>query len=80
MKLGREIIRLDSIEYGVLTFLAAHPYRAYSRRQIARVVSTERNPVTEESLDRHVASLRGKLGFFRDYIQTVPHLGYRFKA
>jgi hypothetical protein len=24
--------------------------------------------------------LRDKLGFFADYIQTVPYIGYRFKA
>ena len=24
--------------------------------------------------------LRDQLGFFRDYIQTVPYIGYRFKA
>ena len=79
-KMGRETIRLDAIEFRILTFLAANPYRAFSRRRIADAVSTRRHPVAEESLDRHITSLRSQLGFFRDYIQTVPYIGYRFKA
>jgi DNA-binding response OmpR family regulator len=26
-----------------------------------------------------VYDLRSKLGFFRDYVQTVQHIGYRFR-
>ena len=80
LKLGRETIRLSPIEYRVLYFLAANPYHAYTRRLIVNAVTTERLPVTEQTLDRHIASLRGKLGFFGNYIQTVPYIGYRFKA
>jgi DNA-binding response OmpR family regulator len=77
---GLETIQLDLIEFRILQFLAATPYRAFSRRTIAAAVSTPRVPVPEESLDRHIARLRERLGIFHDYIQTVPHLGYRFKA
>jgi DNA-binding response OmpR family regulator len=80
MRMGRETIRLDTIEFRILRFLAANPYRAYSRRCIADAVSTTRHPVAEETLDRHISSLRQQLGFFRDYIQSVPYIGYRFKA
>lgn len=77
---GLETIQLDLIEFRILQFLAATPYRAFSRRTIAAAVSTAHLPVREETLDQHIARLRERLGFFRDYIQTVPHLGYRFKA
>jgi hypothetical protein len=80
MKLGRETIRLNPVEYRILSFLAANPYHAYTRRRIANAASTENHPVQEETLDRHIASLRAKLGFFSDYIQSVPYIGYRFKA
>ena len=80
MKLGRETIRLNPVEYRILNFLAANPYQAYTRRRIADAVSTEKHPVQEETLDRHIASLRAKLGFFCDYVQSVPYIGYRFKA
>ena len=80
MKLGRETIQLDPIAFRILRFLASRPYRAFTRRHIAAAVSTRRHPVVPEALDRHVARLRDALGFFRDYIQTVPYIGYRFRA
>ena len=79
MKLGRETIWLDPVEYRILAFLSQRPYHAFTRNQIAEGVSTDRNPVEADTLDEHIASLRDKLGFFRDYIQTVPYTGYRFK-
>ena len=36
--------------------------------------------MTEQALDEHIASLREKLGLFSDYVQSVPYVGYRFKA
>ena len=79
-KLGRETIHLDTIAFRILTFLAATPYRAFTRRRIAEAVSSRRYPVAEETLDQHIRLLREQLGFFRDYVQTVPYIGYRFKA
>ena len=79
-KLGRETIHLDTIAFRILTFLAATPYRAFTRRRIAEAVSSRRFPVMEETLDQHIRLLREQLGFFRDYVQTVPYIGYRFKA
>ena len=80
VKMGREPIWLSTIEFRILSFLAARPYRAYSRRRIAEAVSTYRYPLPEDSLDTYIDSLRSKLGFFRDTIQSVPYIGYRFKA
>lgn len=80
MKLGRVTIELDTIEFRILRFLASQPYRAFTRRRIAAAISTQRHPVAPEALDCHIARLRDALGFFRDYIQTVPYIGYRFRA
>ncbi len=80
MKLGRETIQLDLIAFRLLRFLAARPYRAFTRRRIAKAISTHRHPGAPEALDGHVARLRHALGFFHDYIQTVPYIGYRFRA
>ncbi|HJN07875.1 MAG TPA: winged helix-turn-helix domain-containing protein [Pirellulaceae bacterium] len=79
VKMGREPIWLRTIEYRILAFLSAHPYRAYTRRRIAKAVSTLQCPLHEETVDHHIACLRDQLGFFRNYIQSVPYIGYRFK-
>jgi len=80
VKRGLDPIQLDDIEYRILRFLSTRPYHAFTPRRIAQAVTTEQLPVTEDSLREHIASLRAKLGFFADYVQTVPHIGYRFKA
>ncbi len=74
-----EPIPLSYTEYRILQLLVRKPYHAFSRRQIVDTVSVSEDPVTEATLDRHIASLRGKLGMFSDYIQSVPYIGYRFK-
>jgi DNA-binding response OmpR family regulator len=79
-RMGQIPITLNNVEYRILMFLAARPYHAYTRRHIVDAVSTATQPVIEQTLDRHIASLRRKLGLFHDYIQTVPSIGYRFKA
>ncbi len=77
---GRQPIQLGQIEFRVLLFLASRPYYAFKRRAIAEAVSTDWQPVSEADIDEHVASLRDQLGVLHDYVQTVPHIGYRFKA
>jgi DNA-binding response OmpR family regulator len=77
---GLGTIRLKPVEFRILTFLASQPYRAFTRRRIAAAVSTTDQPVTEESLGRYIRSLRDQLGYFADYVQRVPYIGYRFKA
>jgi DNA-binding response OmpR family regulator len=78
--LGLEPIHLGDVEFRILQLLASKPYRPFARHRIAEAVTTECLPVTEDTVDQHITSLRGQLGFFRDYVQTVPYLGYRFKA
>jgi DNA-binding response OmpR family regulator len=79
-KLGLGTIRLAPVEFRILQFLAARPYHAFSRRRIAEAASTADQPVTEATLGRYIRSLRDQLGFYSDYIQRVPYIGYRFKA
>lgn len=78
--LGQEPIQLGVVEFRILLFLASRPYHAFTRRCIADAVDSKRDPVTEDAVDRHVASLLDQLGLFHDYVQSVPHIGYRFKA
>ena len=80
LALGRELIHLDIIEFRILLFLASKPYHPFTRRCITDAVSTERHPVTEDTVDQHIVTLRDQLGPFHDYIQSVPYIGYRFKA
>ena len=79
-KRAQGTLRLPIVEYRILQFLASRPNQAISRHRIAAAVSTRRYSVTVESLSRFINSLRDHLGFYSDYIQSVPYIGYRFKA
>jgi DNA-binding response OmpR family regulator len=76
---GLEPILLGNLEYRILMLLASRPYWPFSSHNIATAVTSEREPISEQAVDQHITSLREQLGFFRDYVQTVPYLGYRFK-
>jgi DNA-binding response OmpR family regulator len=80
LALDEEPIQLGIVEFRILLFLASRPYHAFTRRSIAEAVSSEQNPVVKDTVDAHVASLLDQLGTFHDYVQSVPYIGYRFKA
>ncbi len=63
-----------------MLFLSRWPYHAFTQRQIAEAVSAEGQIVAEETIDEHIATLRERLGVLHDFVQSVPHVGYRFKA
>jgi DNA-binding response OmpR family regulator len=77
---GDEPIRVGIVEFRIMRFLAGRPYHAFTQRQISDAVSTEDHPISETSVDCHVASLQDQLGVLHDFVQAVPHVGYRFKA
>jgi len=78
--MGLERVTLNIIEFRILTFLASRPYHAFRREEIVSAVTTEQFPVTDRNLHQHISGIRSKLGVFRDYVQRVPYIGYRFKA
>ncbi|MCB0343132.1 MAG: response regulator transcription factor [Pseudobdellovibrionaceae bacterium] len=70
---------LTPIEYKILTLLAAHPDRAFSRDHILTQVWGHDVHVFPRSVDTHVSKLRRKLGESADMIKSVHGLGYRFE-
>jgi two-component system phosphate regulon response regulator PhoB len=72
-------VPLTFTEFRLLQVLAQRRGRAFTRVQIVDAVMGEDYPVTERSVDVHVASLRKKLGPMGSYIETVRGVGYRFK-
>lgn len=77
---GDEPIRVGIVEFRIMLFLASRPYHAFTPRQIADAVTADSRPVAEGAVDGHVATLRDQLGVLHDFVQCVPHVGYRYKA
>jgi len=72
-------VELTFTEFRILHTLARRPGWVFTRYQIVEAVRGEAYPVTDRSVDVHIAGLRKKLGPAGKYIQAVRGIGYRFK-
>ena len=80
VRTGDQMVYLTPTEFHILHFLARRPGWVFTRYQIVDVVRGEDAEVTERSVDVHVAAIRRKLGEYRDLIETLRGVGYRFRA
>jgi len=74
-------IALTALEYALLTTLAAHPGRVFTRDQLLENVWGQDYFGDDHVVDVHIANLRKKLGddsAAPAYIETVRGAGYRF--
>src|SRR5437867_2191728 len=75
------IVPLTSLEWSLLTALAAHPGRVFTRAQLLERVWGEEYFGDDHVVDVHIANLRKKLSddpAAPRYIETVRGAGYRF--
>jgi DNA-binding response OmpR family regulator len=74
-------VALTALEYALLTTLAAHPGRVFTRDQLLEQVWGTNYFGDDHVVDVHIANLRKKLGdepAAPVYIETVRGAGYRF--
>jgi two-component system phosphate regulon response regulator PhoB len=72
-------VDLTSTEFRILHLLARRPGWVFTRQQIIDAARGEEYPVTDRSVDVHIAGLRKKLGPLGTRIETVHGVGYRFR-
>lgn len=76
--LDGQVLDLTPSEWGILTALAGHPGRVYSRYELVNRVRGYEFAGYERSIDSHVKNLRHKLaGEGHSIIETVTGVGYR---
>lgn len=66
-------------EFKILYFLAKSDGRVVSRSEILREVWGENLHVIERTVDKHICSLRRKMGPAAQYVASVPGEGYQFR-
>jgi two-component system alkaline phosphatase synthesis response regulator PhoP len=80
-KLSGKVLPLTKAEFKILTLLASHPGRVYSRERLCEEVSGEEVFGECRAVDVHIKYLREKLGddpYKPRFIETVRGFGYRF--
>lgn len=71
-------VELTRLEFDLLAHLLKHPDRAFKRDELLAAVWNYPGNVETRTLDKHVESLRRKVGSCAPLIQTVHGVGYRF--
>lgn len=71
-------VELTRLEFELLAQLLRHPDRAFKRDELLSAVWNYPGNVETRTLDKHVESLRRKLGPAGGLVQTVHGVGYRF--
>jgi len=78
VRIDDEVSPFTATEFRMLHFLATHPGRVYTREQLIDRVIGRDAMVTDRNIDVHIRSVRQKMGKYRDLIETVRGVGYRF--
>jgi len=73
-------LSLTSLEFKLLLHFMKNKEIVLSREQLLNAAWGDQIHVLERTVDKHIASLRAKLGAAAEYIETVPSSGYRFSA
>lgn len=73
-------IPLTRLEFDLLSFLARHSERVFKREELLESVWNYPQDVETRTLDKHIETLRRKLGTAGGSIQTVHGVGYRFAS
>jgi len=71
-------VELTRLEFDLLAHVMRHPDRAFKREELLATVWNYPGSVETRTLDKHVESLRRKLGVSAPLLQTVHGVGYRF--
>lgn len=73
---------LTALEFRLLSILAEHPGRVYSRGQLMTSLYSDQRVVCDRTIDSHIKKLRKKIsaaGAKADLIQSVYGVGYKYE-
>jgi DNA-binding response OmpR family regulator len=73
-------LNLTPIEFKLLYYFCSNENRIINRDEILGVVWGKNVNVLQRTIDKHISSLRQKLGPAARQIETVPQVGYRYSS
>lgn len=75
-----DALELTIVEFKLMELLAKSPGKVFSRNQLIERINGPQYFATERSTDVQIVGLRKKLGVYKDAIETVRSVGYRFNG
>ena len=78
-QLNGEELHLPRKEFELLAFFMSQPNIIFSRGDLLSGIWEEDVFVVDRTIDVHINRIRSKLGSYKDWIETVKGIGYRFR-
>lgn len=79
VRIEGKAVAFTATQLRLLHFLASYPGRVFTRDQLLNRVIGEDALVIDRNIDVHIRAVRMKLGKYRDIIETIRGVGYRFR-
>jgi len=77
--LNGEELHLPRKEFELLAFFMSQPNIIFSRGDLLSGIWEEDVFVVDRTIDVHINRIRSKLGSYKNWIETVKGIGYRFR-
>lgn len=71
---------ITPIEFKILHILIRQPGQVFTRKMIINKLWGDDYYLEPRSIDKHISSLRNKIGRYSSFIKTIPGEGYSFEA
>ena len=78
-QLDGEELHLPRKEFELLTFFMSQPNIIFNREELLNRIWQEDVFVVDRTIDVHINRIRSKLGPYKNWIETVKGIGYRFR-
>ena len=78
-KLDDNELHLPRKEFELLAFFMNQPNMIFSREELLSKIWEEDLCVVDRTIDVHINRIRSKLGIYKNWIETVKGVGYRFR-
>ncbi len=78
-KLDDNELHLPRKEFELLAFFMNQPNMIFSREELLSKIWEEDVFVVDRTIDVHINRIRSKLGIYKNWIETVKGVGYRFR-
>lgn len=79
IRLGKKEVFFPRKEFEILTLLAGHPGKVFSREMLLHNIWGTDVVVIDRTVDVHIRKIREKLGHDAGLIETIKGVGYKFK-
>ena len=80
VKVKGKIVSLTFSEYQILNLLIDNPGKAYTKKELNKIIFNINEEVESRTIDTHVHNLRKKLKSSGDLINTIRSVGFIFKT